>query len=416
MKVVILNTSEQTGGAAIAASRLKEALTGSGVKARMLTMHKESESLTVAPAYRHPWMGKLNFVLERLPIWRANGWQREGLFDVDTAQRGIDVTQLPEFREADVVHLHWVNQGFLSMRSLERIVKSGKRVVWTMHDMWPFTGVCHYAHECRKFELACHDCPRLRRSGPHDLSHRTFLKKPQLHALGHISYVACSEWLQREALQSSLLREAHVTAIPNPINTHRYSPRPKDEARRRIGVDPEGRYLLFSAYRTTLPIKGLAYFREACRKLAAERSELCQGLSILAVGKDSELLAQDFPLKVVPMGYVDSQQLMADIYSAADAFVIPSLQDNLPNTIMEALASGVPCIGFRVGGIPEMIVHRESGYLAEPRSAADLMQGLAWLLGESNYDAVAQAARQFAVQHYAEQTVAKQYINLYQHV
>ena len=164
MRVLIVNTSENIGGAAIAANRLMEALKNNGVKAKMLVRDKRTEQITVATLPPSPLL-KAKFLWERFVIWKANHFSRKNLFQIDLANTGTDITSLPEFKEADVIHLHWVNQGFLSLKDIRRIIDSGKPIVWTMHDQWPFTGICHYSGECTKYKTECHHCPLLLRGG-----------------------------------------------------------------------------------------------------------------------------------------------------------------------------------------------------------------------------------------------------------
>ena len=155
MRVLIINTSERTGGAAIAASRLMEALKNSGIKAKMLVRDKQTDQVTVV-ALKKSWRQIWQFVWERIVIWIANRFKKHNLFAVDIANTGTDITSLPEFRQADVIHLHWVNQGLLSLKDLRKIFLSGKPVVWTMHDMWPVTGICHHAGDCTHYQAQCH--------------------------------------------------------------------------------------------------------------------------------------------------------------------------------------------------------------------------------------------------------------------
>ena len=149
MRVLIINTSEKTGGAAIAARRLMEALKNSGVQVQMLVRDRQTDAADVVEL-PPSWLNMWRFIWERLVIWKANRFKRHNLFQVDLANTGTDITTLPEFKEADVIHLHWVNQGFLSLKDIRRIIDSGKPIVWTMHDQWPFTGICHYSGECTK--------------------------------------------------------------------------------------------------------------------------------------------------------------------------------------------------------------------------------------------------------------------------
>ena len=158
MRVLIINTSERVGGAAVAASRLMRALQNSGVNVKMLVRDKQTQETNVVKLERNRLM-VWNFIWERIVIWRANRFKRNNLFAVDIANTGTDITILPEFQQADVIHLHWINQGMLSLQNIRKILTSGKPVVWTMHDMWPCTGICHHARECNRYQEECHHCP-----------------------------------------------------------------------------------------------------------------------------------------------------------------------------------------------------------------------------------------------------------------
>ena len=199
MKVLIVSTSDLQGGAAIAAFRLMDALNArEGVSARMVVRDKRSDSdrvTAVGDRNRNKW----NFVTERAQIFVHNRLSRRNLFDVSTASSGVSVTSLAEFREADVIHLHWINQGMLSLKEIERIIDSGKRVVWTMHDMWTFTGICHHAAGCTRYETGCGMCPYLAKPSEGDLSARVFREKQRIYAKGSIHFVACSRWLKELA-------------------------------------------------------------------------------------------------------------------------------------------------------------------------------------------------------------------------
>ena len=180
MRVLIINTSERIGGAAIAAGRLMESLKNNGIKAKMLVRDKQTDQISVV-GLKRSWLQVWKFMWERIVIWSANRFQRYHLFDVDIANTGTDITSLPEFRQADVIHLHWINQGMLSLKDIRKILTSGKPVVWTMHDMWPCTGICHYARECTNYQQECHNCPYIYKGGSKkDLSYRTFRKKQKL--------------------------------------------------------------------------------------------------------------------------------------------------------------------------------------------------------------------------------------------
>ena len=413
MNILLVNTLDRDGGAAIAASRLKTALLNLGEKARMLVACKQGDDLSVYNAagtlpYRSCWLR------ERMGVFVRQGLSKAHLWEIDPASAGVDITSTPQFKEADIIHLHWINQGFLSMRSLRAILRSGKPVVWTMHDMWPFTGLCHYAQECLNFENQCGHCRLLRRQGEHDWSHKVWQSKARLYEnASNISFVACSKWLAELAQRSSLLDRHIVLDIPNPIDTTLFSPTSKTHARAQLGLPTHKKLILFSAYNVNTPIKGFRFLREACEMLIREQPALRDRIAIVCTGRGAEQIGADMPVELCPIGYVTDPKRMAQVYNAADMLCIPSLQDNLPNTIVEAKACGVPAVGFAVGGIPQMISHMHDGYLARPQDAADLARGLRWLLTEADTDELARLNRTAAVSQYSESRVAERYIELY---
>jgi glycosyltransferase involved in cell wall biosynthesis len=416
MRVLIINTSERTGGAAVAASRLVEALKNNGVKAIMLVRDKQTDEISVV-GLRRSWLHLWRFVWERVVIWAANCFHRHHLFEVDTAGMGCDIVSLPEFRQADVIHLHWINQGMLSLKSIRHILQSGKPVVWTMHDMWPCTGICHYARNCTRYRQECGECPYLYKGGSRkDLSYRTFQKKKKLFAVAPIHFVACSRWLKEQAQTSALLVGSNVVNIPNAINTNLYKPQNKRDARERARLPQEKKLVLFGSLKITDERKGFAYLAEACRLLGEKYPEWKETLGVVVFGKQSEQTAQQFPFRVYALPYITDEHMLVNIYNAVDLFVIPSLEENLPNMIMEAMSCGVPCVGFNTGGIPEMIDHLHNGYVAQYRSAEDLANGIHWVLTEPGYNELGEQARRKVLANYSESAVAKKYTEVYNQI
>jgi len=413
MRVLLINTSERIGGAAVAASRLMEALKNHGIKAKLLVRDKQTDHISVV-SLGHNRRTVWKFVWERIVIWKANRFKKNNLFAVDIANTGTDITSLPEFRQADVIHLHWINQGMLSLKNIEKILDSGKPVVWTMHDMWPCTGICHHARECTHYRQACHDCPFIYGGGSkRDLSYRTFKKKMKLYKNRRIHFVTCSRWLEEQAKKSALLRGQNVTSIPNPINVNLFKPHDKKEARTKCGLPQDMKLMLFGSVKITDKRKGIDYLIESCRLLAERHPELKDGLGVVVFGNQSQQLEHLLPFKVYPLDFVSNEHRLTDIYNAVDIFVTPSLEENLPNTIMEAMACGIPCVGFNVGGIPEMIDHLHNGYVAQYKSAEDFANGIYWTLNDPDYASLGEQASRKAVSNYSENIIAKKYIDLY---
>ena len=413
MRVLIINTSERIGGAAIAANRLMDALRNNGIQAKMLVRDKQTENITVIGLKKSLW-SIWQFVWERIVIWKANHFKQHNLFAVDIANTGTDITTYPEFKEADIIHLHWVNQGMLSLKDLKKILQSGKPIVWTMHDMWPCTGICHHARECDKYHKECHHCPYLYNGGAKkDLSHQTFKKKKELYQLSPITFITCSQWLKERAGQSALLEQHPIVHIPNPIKTNLFTPRNKVEARQKCNLPTDKKLILFGSVKITDKRKGIDYFIESCKILAEKHPELVNNLGVAVYGKESEQLKSLVPFQVYALDYISNEKELINVYNAVDLYVTPSLEENLPNTIMEAMACGIPCVGFNVGGIPEMIDHLHNGYVADYKSAEDFANGIHWTLSESEYQSLSEEARRKVTSSYSESTIAKKYIEVY---
>ena len=413
MRVLIVNTSERTGGAALAANRLMDALNNNGVKAKMLVRDKLTDDITVVPL-SHTLRNHLRFFWERWCIFWHLHFKRKHLFEIDIANTGADITRLSEFKEADIIHLSWINQGMLSLKGIRKILNSGKPVVWTMHDIWPTTGICHITLNCQRFQSSCGYCRLLPHGGSvHDLSYKVLQRKKKMLKGRNISFVTCSKWLEREARKSALLANQQIQTIPNPIDTRIFRPHDKKQARLRANLPLDMKVILFVAQRIANENKGIFYLIDACHKMAAEHPEMVHNTFVAVLGGGRGNIGDVFDFCTGRLGYVNDTQQIVDIYNAADVFVLPSLSENLPNTIMEAMACGVPCVGFKVGGIPEEIDHKKNGYVAEYRDADDLARGLHWVLCEADHEALSREAVHKVSTNYSQHAVAMKYIEVY---
>ena len=299
----------------------------------------------------------------------------------------------------------------LSLKGIRKILTSGKPVVWTMHDIWPATAVCHYSRGCEQYHSQCNKCPLL----PGDsLAKQVWNRKEQLLGRQRITYVCCSTWLADEARKSALLKEQRIVSIPNAIDTRLFRPLDKQQARQTMELPIDCRIILFVSQRVTDPRKGISYFVEAVRRLVQQYPEMKENTGVAILGGHAEEVASQLALPSYPLGYVSNPSRIVSVYNAADVFVLPSLEDNLPNTIMEAMACGVPCVGFRVGGIPEMIRHQENGYVAKECDADDLAQGIRYVLADDDYETLSHECLHQVAQKYSQQSVANRYIEEYQ--
>ena len=407
MKVLLVSTSDMVGGGAIAAFRLMEALNNNGVKAKMLVRDKLSSSVTVAQTGTI-----IPKVLERLQIM---SYLKGKLWQADTADFGIDITRTEEYKEADIIHLHWINQGMASLSCLKKMIKDGKKIVWTLHDEWPYLGICHYRGDCQETE--CRQCPLL----PGNIAHKHYLQKQNIYKKGNITFVGCSQWITDRAKQA--MPDAEVVHINNCVPHNIFRHIDQTEARKKLDLPLDNKIILFCSQNLKDERKGYTYLQQALEKFIIHNSQfIIQGPQSMAMDSHSpkggyggdQLSTLNSQLSTICLGkggrYISSPEEMAMMYAAADVFVTPSLQDNLPNTIAEAMSCGTPCVGFNVGGIPEMIDHLQNGYVAQYKDVNDLAEGIQYVLTHD----MREAALHKAASAYGETHVAQKYINVYE--
>jgi glycosyltransferase involved in cell wall biosynthesis len=401
MKVALLNTYPH-GGAGVACRRLAQALPTAGVEAHMLTRDEVGKQW---PFYAE----RLSF----LPYEKDKSVR----FSFSPANFGTDLRSNKVVQQADIIHLHWINQGFLSLQNIAQLASLGKPMVWTLHDMWAFTGGCHYSGDCRHFKRGCGDCPYLRKPGPADLSNRIFRQK-QRYFPKNIQFVTCSGWLAGLARESALLHDYPVTDIPNPIDTAVFAPvtdAGRQAYRQALGVPPGTWLLLFVAMKISETRKGFHLLKKSLEHLKATNPELA--LHIMVLGKSDPKALSALPYPVHALGLVQDVDTLTKAYGAADVFAIPSLEDNLPNTVMEALACGVPVVGFQTGGIPEMVQSGDQGFLAAQGDTEAFANGILNVLeGTVPHSAFRLSARRKATEQYAHSVVAGRYKALYEQV
>ena len=417
MKVLLINTSERMGGAAIAANRLMKALINTGIEAKTLVLNKQTDDenvISIQSSFFKRLLGKFYFLWERWIIFTNNHFSRKNLFKVSIANSGFDVSQHPFVKEADIIHIHWINQGFLSLRGLKKIIKLGKPVFCTMHDMWFCAGICHHARECTHYHTQCSNCFYLNKVREHDLSSRIFNQKIKIFQASKIVFITCSKWLKNQAEKSALLSGQQIVQISNPIDISLFQPMEKSVCRKKFHLPNDKKMILFGSVNISDERKGINFLMKAAELLSPKME--ANKMEFVIFGKSNSDLTKFFTFKVNYLNFVSNEQDMVALYNSADVYVTPSLDENLPNTIMEAMACGTPCVGFRTGGIPEMIDHKLNGYVAKYKSAEDLANGIYWTLFDADYELLSQNARQKSIDCYSEEVIARQYINVYKKI
>jgi glycosyltransferase involved in cell wall biosynthesis len=414
MKILHISTSDG-GGAGKAALRLHEGLLRGGVDSKMLVESSQAGGPGIFH-YRKP-RSLLQRIQKRYRTHRINSdLQRYRSIrpDIRTAfsdDRGtIDVQDHPMVHEADIIHLHWVAY-FVDGPNFFPSIKD-KPVVWTLHDMNPFTGGCHYVSDCDRYESQCGACPQLGSTHDPDLAAKIWARKKRAYAAHNLHIVTPSHWLANCARRSTLLGGMPVSTIPYGIPSDIFRKYDQGFCRELLGLPQKKTIILFGANNVTDERKGVRYVKEALQ-LLAQRMELCE--VVLAIfGAKFDPGHQTFGVSTHVLGNVRDERLVAACYSAADIFVIPSLEDNLPNTVLEAMACGTPVVAFQTGGIPEMVSHLQTGLLAKPKDAYELAEQLQWIVERPHERTrMGMNARNVVCKEYTSAIQASRYLSLY---
>lgn len=415
MKPLILNTFDLNSGSALAAQRLNRGLQELGIASQMLVYKKYGDNPTVLDP--HTRLGnaaaKVWRALDPIPLSIYQRLKRSPIAEFSISWLPDWVPQQINPLNPDLINLHWINYGYVNVETLARLHKP---LVWTLHDMWAFTGGCHYSQECDRYTQTCGACPQLYSTQPHDLSHWLWQQKARAWKELNVTVVTPSSWLADCARTSSLFRNRRIEVIPNGLDTNLYSPRDRNMAREKLGLPHDKHLILFGAVNATSSRrKGFHLLAAALHQLRQARWYNQADLVIFGAAHSDHSI--DLGFKTHYLGKLDTDSALALAYAAADVFVAPSIQENLPNTLVEAIACGTPCVAFNIGGIPEIIEHCQNGYLAQPYQIEDLAQGIEWVLtNPDRHRMLSHYARQKAEQKFKLEIQAKRYLDLFEDV
>jgi len=300
--------------------------------------------------------------------------KKYGLFSFPVL--GTNVSKMDEVKNADVIYLHWVLGGFLNLSNIRQLAKIGKPIIMIMHDMWYITGGCHYSFTCEKYITGCSDCQMFPGQKKKDLSAKGFNKKLKLYSkYDNFYFVSPSRWLYDCAKKSFLTKDKPVFYIPNAIDNKLFKPFDKKIAKNILNIDVDEIVIAFGAVKVNSPYKGWSYLQKALDILHQDKD--LKNISILIFGSGyDQQIAEAIPFKTKFMGYLKDEYSIIVAYNATDVFVVPSLADNQPTTVMESMCCGTAVVGFDIGGIPDMISHKENGYLAKYKDSNDIANGI----------------------------------------
>lgn len=373
MRIVHISAEDIGGGAAIACVRHAEAMLSAGLDAQVIVAGKNGRKQFVTTAVKG--LGFISHSLyQRIHRRIINTASPIGTFSLMVFGHRFD--SMKEVRDADVIFLHWVNGSTLSIAGIERLLRLGKPVYWYMHDMFPITGGCHYSLGCQGFLHHCEDCPLVHSAFVRTLIKRQFKKKLRHWGkYANFSFVCPSQWLS-EAVKSSRIAKGHtVFTIPNVIDTSFYKPLAIN-CKELFGLEPSKHTILFGASSNNSVYKGFKDLYECLKSLDPEKYEG------LLIGEYDASMFSGISIRIKSTGYLFDELSLLMAYNASDVFVISSAAENYPNVVLEAMSCGVPCVGYKVGGIPELIHDKISGYVTAENTPEELVRGIEYVFSD----------------------------------
>lgn len=396
-----------SGGAARGAYWLHRGLLDLGVSSEMIIQKTSGEEAFVKPVtknLRGTVSRLLKIFLDLLPVLLYRKRERDNLL-FSTGMSGFDIRKFREYRLADIIHLHWINNGMINIKVLKKI---DRPIVWTMRDMWPFTGGCHYSLDCKRYETGCGKCPQLKSKNFFDLSWYVLRRKKRYFPKG-MKLVAISRWQEKCAKSSKVFREFDIRVIHNNINIKDFFPIDRLVARDVLGLPREKKVVLLGAGGQHMKHKGFRKFKEAVNYIE-------KGFMFLFFGRVNRSMFNGMNIEYESLGFLNDNISLRLAYSAADVFVATSIQEAFGKTIAESMACGTPVVAFNATGPREIIGHKENGYLARPFDPEDLAHGVKWVTeDESRQKWLSQNARRKA-EEFASEKIAQRYIQLYKEV
>ena len=415
MKVLHLSTADGNGGAAKGAYSLHWALRQAGVDSWMLVADKHTNDPTVLGSNgvkgSQKVMAGIRQTFEYWPLKRYKS-KASGAFS-PAVYPGAIARQI-EAINPDIINLHWVAGGLLRPHDLSAIAKRKQRpIVWTLRDMWAFTGGCHYTGDCEAYQTTCGQCPVLGSHKANDLSYKGWRRKQAAWQNVEMTIVPLSRWLADCARQSSLFGHREIKVIANAVNAKSYRPIEPATARKLLGLPQDKKVILFGALNPTADRrKGFRYLHEALNRLAAQPDS--QQYEAVIFGTERPDKDLDIGLPTTFLGRLYDDTMLALAYSAADVMVMPSVQDNFAKTTIEAMACGTPVVAFNATGAKDAVVHQHNGYAAACFEAADLAEGIRWVLEDGDrLQVISKNARKTVEEKFTLTYQAEQYQQLY---
>jgi len=409
VKVLHIVAGDLTGGAARGAYWLHQALVELGVDSKVWTNSKATFGDERVYSILQTKKDKLfNIIRSQIDINIQRFYSKRKKVIFSTAFIGVDFTKSDIYKQSDIVHLHWINRGFMNIKHLSKI---NKPIVWTIRDMWPMTGGCHVAAalNCDNFKFGCGNCQQLNSNSSFDLS-KIILNRKKKYLPKNSKIVGISSWLSSEAKKSDLFQDFDVRTIHNNVNTDDFFSVVKKLAREILGINTEQKIILAGAQSLKDFYKGFDKFIEAIKQLDKAKYFLC------FFGNLDKAVAEATGFEYKSFGFLYDTVSLRLVYSASNVFVAPSLMDAFGKTLAESMACGTPVVCFDATGPKDIVTHKKDGYNAKPFESKDLANGIEWVLNNENYDDLCKNAREKVLKEFDSKVVARKYIELYEEV
>ena len=410
MKIQFLSTNDIVGGAARATNWLARGLREIGEDVDLCVQEKQSDFYWVSKVKKRFAGNALDYYRSRLDLVPLRLYQRKGhstwslnILPNEKLYKSV------KMQKPDIVNLHWVGGGFLPISQLR---KYEKPIVWSLYDIWPFSGGCHYANTCQRFSVGCGFCPQLgsKRRDITSLIHKEKLKQ---WANIPIVVVAPSKWLADEARKSKIFSDKRIEVIPHGTDLNVFKPIDKSFCREVLNLPLKKKLILFGAHGIENdPRKGFQFLLPALSLLKSNLQ--CKDVELILMGSSMPRFVPDYGFPIHYIGKITDEISLAIIYSAADLTVTPSMQEAFGMTASESMACGTPVVAFNSTGPIDVIDHGVNGYLANMGDIQDLAKGLLWIITHENYGRIAEQAREKCKEKFELKCIASQYKLLYE--
>jgi glycosyltransferase involved in cell wall biosynthesis len=408
IKVLHLSSFDLSGGAARAAYRIHQGMQSLGINSQLIVQHKQSCDRTVVTA-ENKLYAKLRSMADSAPINLYP--HRQQMFSPQWCPDGL--RKKVDGFAPDILNLNWVCNGFVPV---EAFAKFKQPLVWTLQDMWAFTGGCHYSLGCDRYQDSCGNCPQLKSDRDRDLSRWVWQRKLKAWQNLNLTIVTPSSWMAECARSSSLFQKLPIEVIPFGLDTEKFTPYEPEQARKKLNLPQDKHLVLFGAIDATGDTrKGSHLLQQALQQLS--KSQWREQIELVIFGASRPEKPIDFGFPVHYLGHLNDDFSLRIAYSAANVMVAPSIEEAFGQTASESLACGTPVVVFDRTGLADIVDRQKNGYVANYGDTEDLARGIVWILeNRKRQQKLRYYAREKAEQEFSLSLQASRYLSLFKEI